>query len=109
MTKSGFFKPERRLFLPAGSQISCFTPSNFTAQQSGFVDAACWDSLLHHGLDARGRVVTKSLWALKVWGQVRGREPRLAEAKVSQRPFPLVFFSFPPPRCSPTRCWRWRG
>ncbi|NXW88478.1 PANX3 protein, partial [Alopecoenas beccarii] len=51
----------------AGSQISCFSPSNFTAQQSGYVDAACWDSLLHHGLDAHGRLVTKSLWALKVF------------------------------------------
>ncbi|KAK2517858.1 hypothetical protein Q9966_014590 [Columba livia] len=46
----------------AGSQISCFSPSNLTAQQSGYVDAACWDSLLHHG-----RGGTKSLWALKVF------------------------------------------
>ncbi|OPJ67454.1 pannexin-3 [Patagioenas fasciata monilis] len=46
----------------AGSQISCFSPSNFTAQQSGYVDAACWDSLLHHGPGG-----TKSLWALKVF------------------------------------------
>lgn len=55
--------PKNGYFLPAGSQISCFSPSNLTAQQSGYVDAACWDSLLHHG-----RGGTKSLWALKVWG-----------------------------------------
>ncbi|KAM9217099.1 pannexin-3 [Leptosomus discolor] len=51
----------------AGSQISCFSPTNFTAKQSAYVDAACWDSLVHHGFDAEGHAVTKSLWALKVF------------------------------------------
>lgn len=52
--------------LLVGSQISCFSPSNFTGKQSAYADTACWDSLLHHGFDAEGRAVTKSLWALKV-------------------------------------------
>ncbi|XP_051494485.1 pannexin-3 [Apus apus] len=51
----------------AGSQISCFPPTNFTGKQSAYVDTACWDSLLHHGLDAEGHAITKSLWALKVF------------------------------------------
>ncbi|KAM6045035.1 pannexin-3 isoform 1-T1 [Theristicus caerulescens] len=51
----------------AGSQISCFSPANFTGKQSAYVDTACWDSLVHHGFDAEGRAVTKSLWALKVF------------------------------------------
>ncbi|KFQ69788.1 Pannexin-3, partial [Phaethon lepturus] len=51
----------------AGSQISCFSPNNFTGKQSAYVDTACWDSLIHHGLDAEGHAVTKSLWALKVF------------------------------------------
>ncbi|XP_025978049.2 pannexin-3 [Dromaius novaehollandiae] len=51
----------------AGSQISCFPPANFTAKQAAYVDAACWESLVHHGFDAEGRAVTKSLWALKVF------------------------------------------
>ncbi|NXJ86852.1 PANX3 protein, partial [Trogon melanurus] len=51
----------------AGSQISCFSPANFTGKQSAYADAACWDSLLHHGFDAEGRTVTKSLWALQVF------------------------------------------
>ncbi|KAM6043411.1 pannexin-3 isoform 2-T2 [Chlamydotis macqueenii] len=51
----------------AGSQISCFSPTNFTGKQSAYVDIACWDSLLHHGFDAEGHTVTKSLWALKVF------------------------------------------
>ncbi|KFZ57230.1 Pannexin-3, partial [Antrostomus carolinensis] len=50
-----------------GSQISCFSPTNFTGKQSAYVDAACWDSLLHHGFDAEGHAVTKSLWVLKVF------------------------------------------
>ncbi|XP_009955313.1 PREDICTED: pannexin-3, partial [Leptosomus discolor] len=49
------------------SQISCFSPTNFTAKQSAYVDAACWDSLVHHGFDAEGHAVTKSLWALKLF------------------------------------------
>lgn len=53
---------------PPGSQISCFSPTNFTGKQSAYVDTACWDSLLHHGLDAEGHAVTKSLWVLKVTG-----------------------------------------
>ncbi|NXX76145.1 PANX3 protein, partial [Urocolius indicus] len=51
----------------SGSQISCFSPTNFTGQQSAYVDTACWDSLLHHGFDSEGHAVTKSLWALKVF------------------------------------------
>ncbi|XP_068515301.1 pannexin-3 isoform X2 [Anas acuta] len=51
----------------AGSQISCFSPSNFTGKQSAYADTACWDSLLHHGFDAEGHAVTKSLWVLKVF------------------------------------------
>ncbi|TRZ14776.1 hypothetical protein HGM15179_012337 [Zosterops borbonicus] len=51
----------------AGSQISCFSPTNFTGKQSAYTDTACWDSLIHHGFDAEGRAVTKSLWALKVF------------------------------------------
>ncbi|NXA00625.1 PANX3 protein, partial [Nesospiza acunhae] len=50
----------------AGSQISCFSPTNFTGKQSAYTDTACWDSLIHHGFDAEGRAITKSLWALKV-------------------------------------------
>ncbi|KFV13863.1 Pannexin-3, partial [Tauraco erythrolophus] len=46
-----------------------FSPTNFTGKQSAYVDTACWDSLVHHGFDAEGNAVTKSLWALKV--QVR--------------------------------------
>ncbi|XP_039941166.1 pannexin-3 [Hirundo rustica] len=51
----------------AGSQISCFSPTNFTGKQSAYTDTACWDSLIHHGFDAEGRAITKSLWALKVF------------------------------------------
>ncbi|KFP24384.1 Pannexin-3, partial [Colius striatus] len=51
----------------SGSQISCFSPTNFTGQQSAYVDTACWDSLLHHGFDSEGHAITKSLWALKVF------------------------------------------
>ncbi|NWR79215.1 PANX3 protein, partial [Centropus unirufus] len=50
----------------AGSQISCFSPTNFTGKQSAYVDTACWDSLIHHGFDTKGHAITKSLWALKV-------------------------------------------
>ncbi|KFQ29326.1 Pannexin-3, partial [Merops nubicus] len=50
-----------------GSRISCFSPTNFTGKQAAYVDAACWDTLTHHGLDAEGRPVTTSLWALKVF------------------------------------------
>ncbi|XP_068023335.1 LOW QUALITY PROTEIN: pannexin-3 [Melanerpes formicivorus] len=51
----------------AGSQISCFPPTNFTGKQAAYVDTACWDSLLHHGSDAEGQPFTKSLWALKAF------------------------------------------
>ncbi|KAL2295867.1 hypothetical protein Nmel_017392, partial [Mimus melanotis] len=51
----------------AGSQISCFSPTNFTGKQSAYTDTACWDSLIHHGFDAEGHAVTKSLWALKAF------------------------------------------
>lgn len=54
------------LLLTPGSQISCFSPTNFTGKQSAYTDTACWDSLIHHGFDAEGRAITKSLWALKV-------------------------------------------
>lgn len=55
------------ILLPLGSQISCFSPTNFTGKQSAYVDTACWDSLVHYGFDTEGHAVTKSLWALKVW------------------------------------------
>ncbi|XP_064490502.1 pannexin-3 isoform X1 [Pseudopipra pipra] len=55
------------LLLTPGSQISCFSPTNFTGKQSAYADTACWDSLIHHGFDAEGHAVTKSLWALKVF------------------------------------------
>ncbi|XP_009704018.1 PREDICTED: pannexin-3, partial [Cariama cristata] len=47
----------------AGSQISCFSPTNFTGKQSAYVDT----DLVHHGFDAEGHAVTKSLWVLKVF------------------------------------------
>uniref|UniRef100_A0A8D0G8S6 Pannexin n=1 Tax=Sphenodon punctatus TaxID=8508 RepID=A0A8D0G8S6_SPHPU len=49
-----------------GSQISCFSPGNFTGKQSAYVDAFCWDSLIHYELDATGNSTTKSLWTIKV-------------------------------------------
>ncbi|NXN10698.1 PANX3 protein, partial [Indicator maculatus] len=51
----------------AGSQVSCFPPTNFTGKQAAYVDTACWDSLLHHGSDTEGQPFTKSLWALKAF------------------------------------------
>lgn len=70
-----FLHPPRLRFalhlLAPGSQISCFSPTNFTGKQSAYTDTACWDSLIHHGLDAEGRAVTKSLWALKVESKSR--------------------------------------
>ncbi|XP_037265660.1 pannexin-3 isoform X1 [Falco rusticolus] len=59
--------PRFTLLLTPGSQISCFSPTNFTGKQSAYVDTACWDSLIHHGFDDEGHTVTKSLWALKVF------------------------------------------
>ncbi|XP_062995150.1 pannexin-3 [Elgaria multicarinata webbii] len=50
-----------------GSQISCFSPGNFTGKQSAYVDAVCWDSLLHYDSDAVGDSRSKSLWVLKVF------------------------------------------
>ncbi|KAF7242094.1 Pannexin-3 [Varanus komodoensis] len=50
-----------------GSQISCFSPSNFTGKQSAYVDALCWDSLLHYDADATGDSRPTSLWVLKVF------------------------------------------
>nr|XP_020667226.1 pannexin-3 [Pogona vitticeps] len=49
----------------AGSQISCFPPGNFTGKQSAYMDAVCWDSLLHHDVDAAGS--SKSFWILKIF------------------------------------------
>lgn len=65
------------LLLTLGSQISCFSPTNFTGKQSAYVDTACWDSLLHHGFDTEGHAVTKSLWALKVWVKLASGCPQV--------------------------------
>ncbi|KAH0623234.1 hypothetical protein JD844_031316 [Phrynosoma platyrhinos] len=51
----------------AGSQINCFSPGNFTGKQSAYVDAVCWDSLLHYDADIVGESRPKSLWILKVF------------------------------------------
>ncbi|XP_013917665.1 PREDICTED: pannexin-3 [Thamnophis sirtalis] len=51
-----------------GSQISCYPPSNFTAEQSHFVDAVCWDSLLHYNSEPAGDAASNSLWVFKVLG-----------------------------------------
>ncbi|XP_053125963.1 pannexin-3 [Hemicordylus capensis] len=50
-----------------GSQISCFSPDNFTAKQAAYVDAVCWDSLLHYEAGTDGDVRAKPLWVLKVF------------------------------------------
>ncbi|XP_039212535.1 pannexin-3 [Crotalus tigris] len=50
-----------------GSQISCFSPSNFTAEQSHFVDAVCWDSLLRYDSEPAGDATSNSLWVFKVF------------------------------------------
>ncbi|XP_010122710.1 PREDICTED: pannexin-3, partial [Chlamydotis macqueenii] len=79
----------------AGSQISCFSPTNFTGKQSAYVDIACWDSLLHHGFDAEGHAVTKSLWALKVRGQADVWVPS-GPTPTAQRPARRErYFEFP--------------
>lgn len=45
--------------LPAGTQISCFSPSSFSWRQAAFVDAYCWASV--------GQVDTSQpLWLHKV-------------------------------------------
>nr|XP_034995313.1 pannexin-3 [Zootoca vivipara] len=51
----------------SGSQISCFSPANFTGKQSAYVDAVCWDSLLHYDYDTMGDSRSRSLWVLKVF------------------------------------------
>ncbi|XP_054853843.1 pannexin-3 [Eublepharis macularius] len=51
----------------AGSQISCFSPGNFTGKQSAYVDAVCWDSLLHYELGPTGDSRSSFLWVLKVF------------------------------------------
>ncbi|KAM6370485.1 pannexin-3 isoform 1-T1 [Pluvialis apricaria] len=83
----------------AGSQISCFSPTNFTGKQSAYVDTACWDSLLHHGFDTEGHAVTKSLWALKVRVKLVSGCPQVppgCAAEVKQRPTAHhQLFSFP--------------
>ncbi|EMP29626.1 Pannexin-3 [Chelonia mydas] len=48
-----------------GTQISCFSPANFTGKQSAYVDTSCWDSLIHYEFDAAGNTTAKSLWTLK--------------------------------------------
>ncbi|CAG5896324.1 unnamed protein product [Menidia menidia] len=48
-----------------GPQISCFTPTNFTAKQAGYVDTYCWDSLMHHEFDGDGNFEERSLWVHK--------------------------------------------
>ncbi|KAM3831031.1 pannexin-3 [Vipera latastei] len=50
-----------------GSQISCFSPSNFTAEQSHFVDAVCWDSLLRYNSEPAGDATANSLWVFKIF------------------------------------------
>ncbi|XP_003225753.1 pannexin-3 isoform X1 [Anolis carolinensis] len=51
----------------AGTQISCFSPSNFTGKQAAYVDALCWDSLLHYDADLVEDLRPKPLWVLKVF------------------------------------------
>lgn len=51
-----------------GSQISCYPPSNFTAEQSHFVDAVCWDSLLRYNSEPARDAASNSLWIFKVLG-----------------------------------------
>lgn len=125
--------PAQLLSSFVGSQISCFSPSNFTGKQSAYADTACWDSLLHHGFDAEGHAVTKSLWVLKVcrwarmgplrWclGTTRCHDVRdgSCRSKVVQHlttpkiPLPwgyskmisLTWVWSSPPRFSRTRCW----
>ncbi|XP_069470187.1 pannexin-3 [Ambystoma mexicanum] len=53
--------------ISTGSQISCFTPSNFSSKQTVYVDKYCWDSLLHHEFDASGNPAERSLWTHKVF------------------------------------------
>ncbi|KAG8141455.1 hypothetical protein E2320_007079, partial [Naja naja] len=48
-----------------GSQISCFSPSNFTAEQSHFVDAVCWDTLLRYNSEPARDAASNSLWVFK--------------------------------------------
>ncbi|XP_061448324.1 pannexin-3 [Rhineura floridana] len=50
-----------------GSQISCFSPANFTGKQSAYIDAVCWDSLFHYDPDTLGDSRSRSLWVLKVF------------------------------------------
>jgi len=50
----------------SGPQISCFTPTNFTAKQASYVDTYCWDSLMHHEFDSDGNFEERSLWVHKV-------------------------------------------
>ncbi|XP_065273115.1 pannexin-3 [Emys orbicularis] len=50
-----------------GTQISCFSPANFTGKQSAYVDTSCWDSLIHYEFDAAGNTTAKSLWTLKAF------------------------------------------
>ncbi|XP_017292546.1 pannexin-3 isoform X2 [Kryptolebias marmoratus] len=50
-----------------GPQISCFTPSNFTAKQAGYIDTYCWDSLMHHEFDSDGNFEERSLWVHKMF------------------------------------------
>lgn len=127
--------PAQLLSSFVGSQISCFSPSNFTGKQSAYADTACWDSLLHHGFDAEGHAVTKSLWVLKVCRWARMGPPRWClgttrshhdvsgggscRSKVVQHltppkiPLPwgyskmisLTWGWSSPPRFSRTRCW----
>lgn len=54
------------IFFLTGPQISCFTPSNFTAKQASYVDTYCWDSLMHHEFDSDGNFEEQSLWVHKV-------------------------------------------
>lgn len=66
-TGGGFLQtnvPSSSFFPTPGSQISCFPPGNFSGKQSSYMDAVCWDSLLHHDVDSAGS--SKSFWILKV-------------------------------------------
>ncbi|XP_007894201.1 pannexin-3 [Callorhinchus milii] len=49
------------------SQISCFPPSNFSTKQAAYVDAICWESLLHQHIQPSGNVAQRSLWIHKVF------------------------------------------
>ncbi|XP_044137908.1 pannexin-3 isoform X1 [Bufo gargarizans] len=53
--------------LSTGSQIICFSPSNYTEKQMQYVDKHCWQSLTHHDFTDNGKLSSTSLWIHKVF------------------------------------------